>query len=312
MQRRERAVCVLVAALTGGALALAGAPCMPSAPLEASATLEVAPAEPPTRTKVVVGVASQPAVPADETAPRARAESRSDVPAEVRLCWSPTARRLLGSRARLDLEQLGARVRVFTESDRGALGRLIRGDDDLTLIAGSTTDEERAHGIQSRVLGYHVLVALVHEKNTLHGLPRHLLRSALIGEANDWQHIGGGKSSPITIAAVAEDPFTDQATSLVLLGDRLARGTQHLETDNDVCAFVAAHEDALGLCSLASVGRAPKGVRVLLVDAVAPSAAAYAAGLYPYASPIRLLAKQSRPCAWLDESIGSDVLSPAP
>ena len=312
MQRRERAMCVLVAALTGGVLALVGAPGMPATPLEAPTILEVTPIEPPTRTKVVVDGDPLVAI-AGETAARARApQSRSDVPSEVRLCWSPTARRLLGSRARLDLEQLGARVRVFTESDRGALGRLIRGDDDLALIAGSLTDEERAHGIQSRVLGYHVLVALVHEKNTLHGLPGHLLRSALIGEARDWQHIGGAKSAPIAIAAVAEDPFTDQATSLVLLGDRLARGTQHLKTDDDVCAFVAAHEDALGLCSLAAAGRAPRGVRVLLVDTVAPSAAAFAAGLYPYASPIRLLAKHSRLCEWLDEGIGSDLLSPVP
>lgn len=305
-------MCAMVAALVGGTLALVGVPTTPALPPDAADEAPAAPEGKLIRTRVdAMAVAAGPAAATGDAILRARAEdSLGGLPQELRLCWSPTARRLLGSNAKQRLEQLGTRVRVLTESDRGALGRLARGDDDLALIAGCVTDEERRHGFTSRVLGYHVLVAIVHENNPLHGLPRHLLRAALIGEASAWQHVGAGSAAPITVVGVAEDPFTDQATSLVLLGDRLARGSSRLATDDDVRAFVAEHENALGLCSLAAVRRAPRGVRVLLVDTIAPSAAAYAAGQYPYASPIRLVSRDMRACAWFDDGFGSDALSP--
>jgi hypothetical protein len=310
MGQRERLLCVLVAALTGGALALVGAPAPVSLPHEEPLTPAVATQRLMRTPVTAMAVAPTPAAPLGEAARGARAAaSLADLPAEVRLCWSPTARRLLGQAAKAQLERLGSRVKVCVESDRGARGRLARGADDLALIAGVATDDEREHGVVSRVLGYHVLVAIVHENNPLASLPGHLLRAALIGEATDWQHLGAGRSAKVTVAGVAEDPFTDQATSLVLLGDRLARGCQRLADDDAVCTFVANDEGALGLCSLAAAQRLPAGIRVLRVDNIAPSAAAFVAGQYPYASPIRLLAKDARHCAWLGDDLAGDALS---
>jgi ABC-type phosphate transport system substrate-binding protein len=232
------------------------------------------------------------------------------LPDEVRLCWSTTARRLLGVAARASLERAGARLRVLTESDRGARGRLLRGDDDLALIAGAATEEERAQGVVSRVLGYHVLVAIVHERHPLRDLPRHQLQAVLDGAATRWTHVAAHLPGPIVVAGVLEDAFTDQATSQTLLQQRFPAGAKLLPTDDAVREFVAEHDDALGLCSLAAVARAPAGVRVLTIDAVAPTVAAYTSGRYPLASPLRVLAKDARRCAWLDDRIAAGALSP--
>lgn len=313
MDKRARILAVLVSALAGGALALVGAPPpMPSVDEPSEAHRQAPPAalhremvaaEPDVDPALIA------AAPGVEMAGRNPA-SQAPIEREIRLCWSPTARRLVGTTLRGNLERRGAKLRVLTESDRGARSRLVRGDDDLGLVAGAPNSEEIGHRLASRVLGYHVLVAIVHHDQPLHGLPRQQLRDALIGVSTAWAHLGGS-GGLITVVAVEEDPFTDQASSLVLLGDRLARGTKRLIDDEAVCALVAQTPDALGLCSLAAAQRRGD-IRILKVDTIAPSASAYAAGRYPFASPVRLLSRDQNLLTLFDPGNLSDVLSPPP
>lgn len=318
MQAKEGALCVLVAALTGGGLALIGAPTI-TVTLEQQASRGASPsplvripivAVDPDASTMAAG-APHPEPTADTGRTAAPGPLRA-MPDEVRVCWSPTARRLLANSAKATLERTGARVRAMTESTRGVRNRIARGEDHIGLIAGAPSDDELAQGMHSRVLGYHVLVAIVHERNPLRDLPRHALRAAMIGETREWSRLGVSSHRPIVVASLVEDPFTDQATSLEALGDRLAPGAERHATDDAVCRYVAEHEGALGLCSLAAVGRAPAGVRILTIDAVAPTAAEYASGRYPFSIPVRVLTKDARRGAWLDDGIVDGALSPVP
>lgn len=312
MDKGTRVLAVVATALVSGAMALIGAP-PPTVDLDAppAAIHDDAPA----RRLVVdneLDPALIPAAPGVEMAPRARAAAQpAALDREIRICWSPTARRLVGDALKMDLQRRGAKVRVLTESDRGARGRITRGVDDLALVAGLPNEEELGHHLSSRVLGYHVLVAVVHEANVLHSLPRQQLRDALIGVSTAWAHLGA-RGGVIDVVAVEEDPFTDQASSLILLGDRLARGTKRLLSDAAVCEYVSEHKDALGLCSLAVAQRNGRNLRILQVDAVAPSARAYAAGRYPFASPVRVLAREPSLLALVPAGGLDEVLSPPP
>ena len=311
MDKGARVLAVVATALISGALALIGAP-PPTVDLD-----DVAPAvhdDGPPRRFVVdeLDPALVGAAPGVEMAPQGRAAAQpAPIDREIRICWSPTARRLVGDALKLNLQRRGAKVRVLTESDRGARGRITRGVDDLALVAGLPNEEELGHRLTSRVLGYHVLVAVVHEANVVHSLPRNQLRDALIGVSTAWAHLGA-RGAGIDVVAVEEDPFTDQASSLILLGDRLARGTKRVLSDAAVCEYVGEHPAALGLCSLAVALRHGRNLRILQVDAVAPSAHAYAAGRYPFASPVRVLARDPSLLALLPQGGLDEVLSPPP
>ncbi|MEZ5966646.1 MAG: hypothetical protein R3F56_22605 [Planctomycetota bacterium] len=216
--------------------------------------------------------------------------------------------RLLGHEVRALLETDGSHLRTMVESDRGVRGRIARGGDDLGLVAGCNAHEENMHGLERRVLGYHVLVAVVHESRSLRDLSGHALRSAATGHATLWSHLGADRPEPIEVVAVAEDAFTDQASSQVLMGERMATAGLRLPTDADVCRYVAEHETALGLCSLAAALRCGLAVRVLTVDSVTPSATEFVAGRYPLAAPVCVLAKDHHRLAWLDR-LPLDALS---
>ncbi|HLU38797.1 MAG TPA: hypothetical protein VK081_05390, partial [Planctomycetota bacterium] len=111
MARRDKLLCVVAAALSGALLGLAGAPAVPDLPPPTPARETAEPA--PLRRTVIEG----PPAPAPSVAERTRApRARPDLPSDVRLCWSPTARRLLGEKVHGHLESLGARVRACTES----------------------------------------------------------------------------------------------------------------------------------------------------------------------------------------------------
>lgn len=315
MQHRHRFLCLLTAALTGGALALVGAPAPPQHSASPVATDE-APAPrwfaPFLTDTTATADPTTPAAPAAEPKPRPirdAAGSTPELPRQVRVSWSPTAKRLLAAGARAALEGQGVHVRAMTESDRGVRGRVVRGDDDIGVLAGAATDDERAQGLHSRVLGYHVLAAIVHERNPLRDLPRYLLHAAVVGSASEWSHLGANRAGPVQLVTVTQDPFTDQASSLIVLGDQVAATAVRLASDEDVRRYVAEHEGALGVCGLAAVERVPSGVRVLTIDAVAPSATAFVAGRYPFASPVRVLAREARRCTWLGDEPGTGVLS---
>jgi hypothetical protein len=305
MEGKDKLLGVLAAALCGAALALMGAPSVASqAGSEPPAIGAAAPEPTPPRAPILPASA-----PPAAAATAARISARDPaLPPEVRLCWTPSARAAVGGAVRAHLEAGAARVRTFLESERGARGRLLRGDDDLALVAGEPAAEEAAHGLVSRVLGYHVVVAVVHPDNPLRGLPRHLLRAAMVGEATDWQHVGSPVSARIGVVGAGEDAFTDQASPRVLLGDRLARGAGRLRTDAEVCAAVAADPHALGLCALAAARAAAPAVRVLEVDGVVPCAAAAAAGRYPFAAPVRIVARARAALAWLHGCRAADSL----
>lgn len=319
MHGRERLLCVLVTALAGSAFALVGAPAAPdvlgstSRPGNAPDTGEHA----LLRTPIVhADLPARPAaVPAPAPAPPRNSARRSApeprLPDEVRVSFTPTAHRLLGPNVRASLERRGARLRAITESDRGALGRVERGADDVGVLTGQPAHDEPAKGLVSRVLGYHVLAVVVHEQNPLRDLPRHLLRAVLRGDATLWVHVGVDHGGRVEVASVWDEAFADAAGTVALLGERLAAGTERLDNDDDVCRFVARNPYALGLCSLAAVARNAEGVRVLSIDGVAPTLTAYASGSYPFAQPLRILARDARRASWIGNELGRGALSPA-
>ncbi len=318
MERQARVVWILAASLTGGALALVGAPAPPPFSLLDADAGPCHVLEAPVRELVEVPT-GEGRVPAASQA--ARTEERvalgtasgsgpAPIPIAVSVCWSPTARRLLGPKVHALFAKRGAHVETHLESNLGAASRVARGLDDLALVAGEAAPIELPRGVIARTIGYHVLVPIVHAGSDVTGLTSDSLHRALTGAADDWGQMGSARRARIDVVAVEESPFSDQASALVMLGDRLGAGTRRLSDDDAVATFVAGNPNALGLCSLAAAGRT--NVRVVNVNAVTPGVGTHLAGLYPFATPVRVLARDAQRLTWLEAGALGVALSAGP
>ncbi len=314
MERQAQVVWILAAALTGGALALVGAP---TAPIQPPLAFEHGPDpvfELPARELIVSAAPSVSPEPvrvdarkALDGAPTVR---NAPVPVAVSVCWSPTAKRLLGPKVHALFANRGAHLDTHLESNLGAAARVARGLDDLALVAGEAAPIEIPRGVVARTIGYHVLVPIVHASCDVRGLTSGSLLRALTGADDDWSHLGSLRRARIDVVAVEENAFSDQASALAMLGDRLTPSTRRLADDDAVATLVAGDINALGLCSLAAARRA--NVRVLTVNAVAPDVSTHLAGLYPFATPVRVLARDAARMAWLESTSLDVALSAAP
>lgn len=317
MERQARVVWILAASLTGGVLALVGAPAPPPLPPVDADSGPRGALEAPVR-ELIEPVLGQGGLPVASPAPAeqrvavdaARSPSAAQVPLSVSVCWSPTARRLLGPKVHALLANRGARVDAHLESNLGAASRVARGLDDLALVAGEAAPIELPRGVIAKTIGYHVLVPIVHAGSDVTGLTSDSLHRALTGAADNWSHMGSARRARIDVVAVEESPFSDQASALVMLGDRLGAGTRRLGDDDAVATFVAGNPNALGLCSLAAAARA--NVRVLNVNAVTPGVGTHLAGLYPFATPVRVLARDAQRLTWLEVGALAIAVSAGP
>ena len=226
--------------------------------------------------------------PSMPAAPPGAAVVPEDEIVELAVRTSKLAKQLVTDRLEAPFERAEPLVDLvrLDSSDRGAIEELLLGRADAAVVATTLSEKDRAQGLCSRTLGYHVVVMIVHTANPVRSLTSAQVRRVLRGELASWNKVAYMRGD-IQLALGPKDELQQRAQTLLIPGDHFDKKAKRLASTSAVIERVATDKFAIGVCSLAEVeGR--KDVRVVAIDGVAPSVANLKGSRYRAGVPIEL------------------------
>ena len=249
----------------------------PASVLRATALQDTAP---PERIPAAPLVATQP--------PQTRRRS-------LRLLCSPSAKSLFGDILEKPFEQAypGIDLVLLEEQDRACIGNVIMKNGAAAIVGVPLSPNENQHRLVVKVLGYYIVVAIVHRNNTVTSLFDGPLRKVLDGRIGNWGELGWQnlQIQPVYEAPVRRD---DPAAKLLQMTDKAAQIAVLLPNGDRVMDYVSREPRALGLVTLTRLKSRRGGVRYLQINTVRPTVANYLRGAYPLGCTFRLVHTMDR------------------
>ena len=138
---------------------------------------------------------------------------------------------------------------------------------DIGLSSRDLKDEEKANGLEGRVLAYDGIAIIVNPNNSVSDLDVETIAKVYTGEITNWKDVGGSDAEIVLIGREAGSGTRDGFESITDTADK-CKYRQELTSTGDVITTVASNPGAIGYASLASV---KDTVKALTVEGVAPS-----------------------------------------
>lgn len=173
-----------------------------------------------------------------------------------------------------------------TTSDREALELVLVGRADGALFAGPLTAADLQAGLRATPLGVELWAVAVAPDFPLPMLNRSDLRQVLSGEVADWSQLGLALG-PVVVATPADQRLASSAARALICGDRFAATAVRLGSERDIAALVGRQRGAIGVVRVTAERLA--GARLMPIDGATPTAAAFAAGAYPFGATLQLV-----------------------
>lgn len=180
-------------------------------------------------------------------------------------------------------------VATSTSLEREALARLTAGEADCALFSGTLTSRDLHAGLQQIRIGAELYALVVADDFPARNLTRSQMRQALTGEVQEWQQLGYA-AGPVMAIVPADRSAADRAARALILGDDFHSSFPRLADEEQVYRRVQHTRGAIGIVKVTGARpEPPPGLRYLLVDWMAPTAANLRNGSYPYGQPMQLV-----------------------
>lgn len=172
---------------------------------------------------------------------------------------------------------------------REALEGLMVGRADAVVFAGQLTPQDQHAGLRGVPFGTELWAVAMASDSPVHSLSRDLLRQVLTGELVDWRQLGF-ELGPIAVVAPAHQPTAARAARALVPGDRFASSSLRVGDLELVARQLRREPGAIAVVRVPAQGPGlGTGVRLLAIDRVPPTPAAFASGAYPYGVALQLV-----------------------
>jgi phosphate transport system substrate-binding protein len=164
----------------------------------------------------------------------------------------------------------------------GALDAMRSGKADLARLSRPLTPQEQDSGLRQIVVAREPIVFATGSAVTLDGLSRAQLAAVFAGRHADWSELGA-QPGPVRVfyRAEGESMLSVVRRSLPEFAElRFSANGRMLNLDHETIEQLERFDWGIGWGSAGNV-RAAKGLRILALDGVAPTAAAVRGGRYP-------------------------------
>ncbi len=181
-------------------------------------------------------------------------------------------------------------LRFTTRTDRDCVGHLVMGRADAAIISTTLSKNERANGLEDRVLAHLVVVPVVHLSNPIKSITPAALQTLLNDNVDTWRALGGGD---MQIQPVCKRPgrIDDHADRSLRVHGKAEATTVFMNDPRAVLGYVANQPRAFGLVSLV-LARDVRDVRILKIGNTTPSAEALERRAWPIGATIRLVIRR--------------------
>ena len=213
----------------------------------------------------------------------------------LRVFCSPTAKSTFGHGLERSFEQAHPEVDLvlLEDRDRNCIGNVIMGNGAAAIVGVPLSPTENKHGLVARVLGYRIVVVIVHPNNPVTSLFDGPLQKVLDGRIGSWGELGW-LNHQIQPAYQVPAGSSDPAARLLRMTDKAAQIAALLPNGDRVVDYVAREPRALGLATRSRL-RAHKGqVRFLEINDVRPTVTNYLRGAYALGCTFRLVHARDR------------------
>lgn len=177
-----------------------------------------------------------------------------------------------------------------TGSSDGATG-LIEGRCQIAMMSRFMKEKEFSQAIANGVMPVAHAIAMdgvcvvVHPSNPVRELTTAQIRDIFAGKISNWKELGGADKAIVVISRDTSSGTYETFENLVMGGEKMAEGTEYVNSNPQAHARVKSTEGAIGYVGLGFVDRS---VKALKVDGVVPDSSTIAKGLYPISRPLFL------------------------
>ena len=158
---------------------------------------------------------------------------------------------------------------------------------DIGLSSRDLKDEEKASGLEGKILAYDGIAIIVNPQNPVSDLNLETIAKIYTGEITNWKEVGGDDVEIVLIGREAGSGTRDGFESITDTKDK-CQYRQELTSTGDVITTVSQNPDAIGYASLSSV---KDSVKALTVGGVAPTEDTVKDGSYVIQRPFVLVTK---------------------
>ncbi len=189
--------------------------------------------------------------------------------------------------ARLFTADTAINVRISGGNTGPGLKTLLSGGADMAGAGRFLTENEKKQGMVEHLLGWDVLMIIVHEKNPVTNLTLEQLQKIFSGEITSWQEVGG-EASPIVVVTNPKGSGMRSAVKKLILKEK------DYPSREVVSAIVAASDQHVsmftsGITALSRSMLDAKDVKTINVDGFEPTSENVASGNYPLIKPLTLV-----------------------
>lgn len=161
------------------------------------------------------------------------------------------------------------------------------GRADAVLFAGKLRPQDLHAGLRGNSIGTELWAVAVASDSPVRSLGHELLKQALTGEVIDWRPLGF-ELGPIAVVVPAHQATAARAARTLVPGNRFASSALHCGEPDQIAQQLRRQKGALAVVRVPAQGLGA-GVRLLAIDGVSPTPAAFASGAYPYGVPLQLV-----------------------
>ena len=174
----------------------------------------------------------------------------------------------------------------FTGSGAG-IEAVTNGTADIGNSSRSSTDEEKAGGLEENIVAIDGIAVIVHPDNDVEDLTTDQLKKIYTGEITNWSEVGGADEAIVVVGREAGSG-TRGAFEEILEVEDACKYAQELNETGAVVAKVGETEGAIGYVSLDNV---KDSVKALKLDGVEASEETIKDGSYSLQRPFVMATK---------------------
>lgn len=189
-------------------------------------------------------------------------------------------------------EKKGIPVEVKGGGVPVGIANTLSGKSDIGGSCRYLLDAEKKGGATSTIVGYDMLVFIVHPSNPVSSLTMDEVRKVFSGKITNWSEVGGPKESIIVVGR--ESPDAGVATMFrekVMRGWEISKNTADFQSTGDVEKALETdqYKWGIGVTGISSAGL--RKLKMLALNVNVPNRATFLAGSYPLARPLYLVTK---------------------
>ena len=186
------------------------------------------------------------------------------------------------------LSDTGITVTYNATGSGAGIQAVQEGRCDIGLSSRNLKDEEKANGLEGKILAFDGIAIIVNPANPVANLDVETIAKIYTGEIANWNEVGGNDAEIVLIGREGGSGTRDGFESITGTTDK-CKYRQELISTGDVITTVASNPAAIGYASLASV---KDTVKALTVGGVAPSEETIKDGSYAVQRPFVLVTKK--------------------